>query len=64
MNKNQVYALYRGDTFLEIGTIEEIADFLGLTVRSVRHYRTPSYRSRVNDRKAMWLIEIEDDEYE
>ena len=31
MRKARVYALYRGDEFIDLGTIEEMAERLGMT---------------------------------
>lgn len=65
--KAKEYALYKGDTFLCIGTMKEIAKQRNITLETVRFYRTRAYKKRVEKRKnsknAMILIKIpEDDE--
>ena len=52
----KVYALYRGDEILAIGTIEEIAKQTGLKRETVRKYGTPSERKKVDAQ----LIEIKE----
>lgn len=32
------YALYRGDVFVMIGTIEEISEYLGVKIKTARFY--------------------------
>lgn len=34
------YAVYKGDKFLTIGTLKEIADYLGITYGSLRQFRS------------------------
>ncbi|MBO7715936.1 MAG: hypothetical protein J6S85_20395 [Methanobrevibacter sp.] len=38
------YALYKGDTFLMIGTYKEIAEYLGVKVESVKNYTCSRYK--------------------
>jgi hypothetical protein len=45
------YAVYKGDEFICLGTINECAKFLGINPKSVRHLMTPSYIRRVEKRK-------------
>lgn len=40
------YALYHGDTFLDIGTAEEIGKRNNMTPQQVRYYSYPSGRTR------------------
>ena len=60
------YALYKGDTFLYIGTLSEIAQYLGVKYETVRFMNSSVYKKRakdnLNNRKV--LIKIEDDEDE
>lgn len=40
------YALYRGDDLLMVGTVEEIARYLGIKPKSVYFLSYPSYHKR------------------
>ena len=40
------YALYKGDVFLMIGTIKEIADNLNIKEKSVMFFNSPTYQKR------------------
>ena len=57
------YALYKGDEFISIGTIRELAELLGRPEDTVRFYHTPAYQKR-NFKNGYILINIEDDEEE
>lgn len=61
--KKDIYALYKGDTFITLGTIEEIAKYEEVKPRSIRYLQTPCYKKRFkeddNNRKV--LIKIERD---
>ena len=52
------YALYKGDELIIIGTIKEIADYLGIKEDSVRFYNTPSYKKRTSERNSRRLIKL------
>lgn len=45
------YALYKGDELLIIGTIKEIAKHEGVKVDTIKFYKTPVYKKRVESRK-------------
>lgn len=38
--KNMNYAVYKKDKFLTIGTLHEIADYLGITYGSLKSFRS------------------------
>lgn len=42
------YALYRGDEFLKIGTLEELANYLKVERRTILFYASPTYLKRHN----------------
>ena len=42
------YALYRGDEFLKIGTLEELANYLKVERRTILFYASPTYLKRTN----------------
>lgn len=52
------YALYKGDELLAMGTKREIAEQLGISVRSVTCYGTPSYAKRTNEKDGRRLIKL------
>ena len=56
--KQAVYALYRGDLFVDVGTAEEIASRQGVSPSTIRFYGYPSYRKRIKG-DAYELIRIE-----
>lgn len=49
MKKKYTYALYHGDTFIDLGSRKHIARVMGVTERSVDKYTYPSYRKRIKD---------------
>lgn len=61
----KVYALYKGDTFITLGTLREIADEIGIKYSSVQYFLTNTYRKKILNRKKpknyKMLILIEDD---
>ncbi|MGZ1075889.1 hypothetical protein ACXOXG_08355 [Streptococcus thermophilus] len=52
------YALYKGDELLAMGTKREIAEKLGISVRSVTCYGTPSYAKRTNEKYGRRLVKL------
>lgn len=55
------YALYHGDTFIDLGTKEYLAKLLKVQVSSINFYMSPTYRKRTNDNG--WIvIKIEEDD--
>ena len=45
------YALYKGEEILSIGTIDEIADEMGVQYRTIKYYTTGAYRRKLSKRK-------------
>jgi hypothetical protein len=60
------YAVYKGDSFLCMGTVNECAEHMGVLPETVRFYTTPTYQKRVNQRKNpknyITVTVVEDDE--
>lgn len=55
----KVYALYNGDKFIDLGTKEYLAQLIGVSIKSIEFYMSPTYRKRTNDNG--WIvIRIED----
>lgn len=42
----RIYALYKGDNFLDLGTKEYLANLLGVKEETIKFYGTPSYLKR------------------
>lgn len=66
MGKGKVYALYKGDEFIDLGTIGEMAERLGIDKRTLYFYRSVHYRRRCEElntpySNTYFIIEVEDD---
>jgi hypothetical protein len=48
------YALYKGEDFLGIGTAEQLAERLGVTIKTIRWYASPACKRR--DSKGNHLV--------
>lgn len=46
MKKKKVYAVYKGDNFLQLGTVKELAEYFNVSEKTIRHWATPSYEKR------------------
>lgn len=51
MKKNKWYAAYKGDTFLCHGSLEEIAEYLNVKVRTAYYYCTQAYKNKIKNIK-------------
>jgi hypothetical protein len=62
----KVYAVYKGDEFLCVGTSEECAEYLGILPRTVRYYSYEKYKRQVNQRKDpknyIWVIKLDNED--
>jgi hypothetical protein len=58
----QYYAVYKGDKFLFLGTVEECGTYLGIKPASVKFHTTPVYQRRVKGiyEERLIIIKIED----
>lgn len=41
------YALYKGDDFIMVGTLEQIAEHLNIKRSSASFYNSPAYKRRI-----------------
>lgn len=55
------YALYRGDEFIIVGTIKEIAKKQHVKESTIRYYASPCYRKKTKG-KGYILIKVDEDE--
>lgn len=69
--KQTYYAVYQGDTFIDLGTIQELSERLGVKCDTLKFMTYPSYQKRLEKRIKnyskghMIVIKIEEDlEYE
>ena len=61
------YALYKGDNFLDIGTIKELSKRYDISVKTLRWYSTPCYKNKIKNKKnikSYVVVRIEDKEDE
>lgn len=56
----KMYALYHGDTFIDLGTKKYLAELLGVHPRTINFYMTPTHLKRTNYRSYI-VIKIEED---
>lgn len=60
----KVYALYKGEEMLSMGTIFQIAEELNTNISTIRYYGTNTYKRRLAKRKksnnSRILIEVEE----
>lgn len=55
-----MYALYKGDQLLSVGTIYQIANEMNVKIDTIYFYKTPAYLKRTGA-NARILIKVEDD---
>ena len=56
------YALYRGDEFITVGTVKELAEFMGVKEASIRFWSYPSYLNRIKSYEhSIRVIKIEEE---
>ena len=55
-----MYALYHGDTFIDLGTKEYLANLLKVKTNTIKFYTSPTYRKRTGDRGYL-VIKIEEE---
>lgn len=60
------YALYKGDKFLSIGTLKELAEFLKIKYASIRFLNSKAYKKRCKGKNHLELVEMYDvtDQYD
>lgn len=62
--KAKCYAMYRGDTFIDLGTISELAAKYHKTIEMMRWLSYPIAHRRNKSGKRLLLYKIEDEESE
>ncbi|PKR82581.1 hypothetical protein CWO92_23650 [Heyndrickxia camelliae] len=64
MRKKSEYAVYKGDSFICLGTMEECATYLGVKVSSIKFYSSRAYKRRGTKNKDpnhLIVFKIDDD---
>ena len=56
---NKIYALYKGDEFIDIGTIDYLANLLKVTKKTIMFYSSPTYLKRTKG-NGWVVIKVED----
>lgn len=60
------YVVYRGEEFICIGTLQECADHMGLSIKTMKFYTFPVYYRRIAERKNarnyITVTRLEDDD--
>lgn len=65
MSKVKEYALYKGDTFIDLGTAKELAEKYNVTPKRIRYLSTLANRRRIEKTKkdvsnALISVKIDD----
>ena len=59
----KIYAVYKGDKFIDLGTKNEFATKLNVKLKTINFFLTPTYKKRIeNSKDRIIVIRIEDDE--
>ena len=58
----KTYALYRGDTFLELGSKIKLANFLGCSIDTISYYLSKAYQRKCEGHYGRRIIVIEIEE--
>lgn len=51
MSSKREYAIYKGDTFIDIGTKKELAEKFNVNEDTITFWHSPSNLKRINSRK-------------
>lgn len=64
MKKTKIYALYRGDTFIDLGTKKYLAELMNVSIGTITYWGTPTNKKRMkkNNSKGIIVIPLEDEE--
>lgn len=60
------WALYKGEELLSMGTYFEIAEEMGVNVKTIRHYSSPAYARKLvkrgNPENVRRLVSLDEDD--
>lgn len=54
--KRQEYALYKGDKFIDLGTVTELAKRNGLSESTIYFYLSPAYLKRIKKKDECFIV--------
>ena len=57
--KKRIYALYKGDEWITDGIKEELASYLGVKVKTIIFYTTPTWKRRRKENSYM-VVALDD----
>ena len=61
-SNERIYAVYKGDEFIDVGTKKEISKNLGCSIDTISFYQSPAHKKRIkNSDKAICIYRIEED---
>ena len=61
-NKEGIYALYKGDKFIDLGTVKQLARTLNVKPETIRRYATPTHKGNCEEyHNKLIVIKIEGD---
>lgn len=60
-NMRDLFALYKGDRLIALGTAEDLARWQGVTAETIRYYSTPAHRRRASGTNRFIAVRIDDD---
>ena len=58
--KEKIFAFYKGDEMITSGTLQEISNKTGLTIATLRFYKSPAHRRRVKGNNHKEVFSLED----
>lgn len=61
MRKPFYYCLYKGDEVLTVGTKQELAAYLNVSIRTIEFYSSPTYRKRNKKGNCYIVVRCEED---
>ena len=63
-SKEKIYAIYKGDKFIDVGTIKELSQRLGKTQEAIYFMTTPVAKRRDINYNHLVAYQLEDEEIE
>ena len=59
---HSIYAIYKGDDFVDLGTLEELSKNIGILKKTLQFMKSPSYKKRMKKYdRFMMIYKIEED---
>ncbi len=55
----KIYALYKGDELLDVGTLEYLAKKFNVKIKTLLFYQTPTQKKRTSENKGRRLVRLE-----